>query len=148
MVPEQDRRGAGFTLIEVIAVLLLTVVLAAVAVPRLMDSGVAVAAEAEVLRAHLRFAQSLAVSANTAGWSVLVAGQSYQLQRNGAASPIHFPGESSATHVLAGGVNVTGGTGALVFDAQGAPAATHVITLSDGTRTETVSVTGFTGLIP
>jgi len=148
MVTEQNRSGAGFSMIEVIAVLLLTGALAVVAVPRLMDSSVAVAAEAEVMRAHLRFAQSLAVAANTADWSVLIAGQSYQLQRNGAASPIHFPGESSATHVLASGVTVTGGTGTLGFNALGAPAVTYVITLSNGTRTETVSVTGFTGLIP
>ncbi|MFU8780664.1 MAG: Tfp pilus assembly protein FimT/FimU [Kiritimatiellia bacterium] len=139
---------AGFTILEVVAVLLLMGVLASVAIPRVMDAGYAVTAEAEVLRANLRFAQSVALAANTAQWSIHFAGNTYTLQRNGATSSVRFPGQSSATHVLGNGVQVTGGTGTLVFNTFGAPALTYVITLSNAARTESVVVTGFTGLVP
>ena len=112
------------------------------------NASVAVVAEADMLRANLRYVQSLAASANAAQWSVQITVDSYELQRNGVTSLVRFPGQSSSTHMLANGVQVTGGTGSLVFNALGAPAATHVITLSDGVRTESVIVTGFTGLVP
>ena len=140
--------AAGFTILELVVVLLLMGFLSAVAIPRMRNTSVAVVAEADMLRANLRYAQSLAASANAAQWSVQFAVDSYALQRNGVTSLIRFPGQSSSTHMLANGVQVTGGTGTLIFNALGAPATTHVITLSDGTRTESVVVTGFTGLVP
>lgn len=144
----QQKSAAGFTMLEVVAVLLLMGILAVAIVPRTADSGVAVVAEAETLRANLRFAQSVAVAANAAQWSVQFTGNAYTLQRNGAASSVPFPGRSSATHVLANGVQISSGAGTLVFDELGAPASTHQITLSRGSRTESVVVTGLTGLIP
>lgn len=135
-------------LIEVVAVLLLMVVFSALAIPRVRNAHVAVVAEADMLRTNLRYAQSLAASANAAQWSLYITGDAYELQRNGAPSSIRFPGARSARHILANGVWVTEGSGSLVFDSLGAPAATHVITLSDGTRTESVIITRFTGLVP
>lgn len=142
------RQRIGFTLIEMIASLLLIGILAAVVVSRRVNLVAGPVSEADIMRSHLRFVQSLAIANNTSAWTVLVGGQSYQLRRNGQPASIILPGESSATHVLPAGVQVTGGTGTLAFNSLGAPASTVTITLSDGERTETVTVTGFTGLIP
>jgi len=139
---------SGFTLIEVILVLLVLGVLAAVVIPRVGNLGDDVRAEAERLRANLRYAQSLAMTGNTADWSVLISPQSYQLQRNGQPAPVNWPGGNAPLRVLAGGVTITGGAGVLAFDHLGAPPATVSIVLSDGARTATVTVLGFTGLVP
>lgn len=139
---------AGFSLIELVVVLLLAGVLAAVIVPRVANFGAGPAAEADRLRANLRFAQALALANNTADWSVLIGGQFYQLQRNGQPAPVNFPGENGPVRTLAAGVQVTSGAGLLSLDQMGAPAGTTTITLSDGTRTQTVTMLGFTGLVP
>ncbi len=118
---ERKRESAGFTLVELIAVLLVLSVLALVAIPRMV---------------------------NTGEWSVQISGQSYTLLRNGSVAPVPFPGINSAVRNLPAGVNVTGGAGTLAFDDMGAPSSTHVITISDGDVTDTITVTGFTGFIP
>ncbi|MDH3392675.1 MAG: type II secretion system GspH family protein, partial [Desulfobulbaceae bacterium] len=48
----------GFTTIEVIAALLLIAVLTAVVVSRIVDTSAELAAESEIVKAHLRFVQS------------------------------------------------------------------------------------------
>lgn len=128
--------------------MLLIGVLAAVVVPRLTMTVPQAIAEAGMLRANLRFAQAHAMANNTGEWSVQIGANSYQLLRNGAPSPVHFPGEDGPVRNLAGGVTVTSGVGTLELNDMGAPVTTYIITLSDGTRTETVTVTGFTGLVP
>ena len=138
----------GFTLLEVIVVLLLVAVLGAVVVPRIGTIGAGVRAEAELLRANLRFVQALAITGNTATWSVQVEPGAYRVLRNGNPAPTTLPDEAGPARVLPPAVRIVSGTGAIVFDAHGAPASTVSIVLSDGQRNETVTVIGFTGLIP
>jgi prepilin-type N-terminal cleavage/methylation domain-containing protein len=145
--PIPPNRASGFTLLELVIVLMLLSLLTFSVVVN-SETNASVAAEADMLRAHLRFAQSLAIANNTADWSVLFEGQSYTLRRDGATSPVPWPGENGATHVLPNDVNLIGGVGELIFDVWGAPAADYTITLSDGTRQEQVVVLGLTGLIP
>ncbi|MGD9780877.1 MAG: Tfp pilus assembly protein FimT/FimU [Kiritimatiellia bacterium] len=139
----------GFSLIEVIAVLAVLGVLA-VSIVAGMDVHASVAVEADILRSHLGYAQSLAMANNTADWRVSFGGGSYTLQRNGgsawADASIPWPNESAATHVLPDGVSIASG-GMVEFDNWGAPANTFVLTLSDGTQQQQVSITGFTGLV-
>jgi len=148
MSSRKHKETAGFTLIEVIAALLLLSVVAALVVPRMLETSAGVIAEADRMRANLRYAQSLAMAANTADWAVRIDSGSYQLLRNGEPSPIGWADGSGSVRVMSSGVQVSGGTGTLALDTMGAPSSTYTIQLTDGARLETVTVTGFTGLIP
>ena len=149
MSQKRHRRDeTAFTIIEVIAALLLVGTLSALLIPRMVSTGAGLLAEAELMRANLRYAQTLAMTGNTAIWSVQIDAQAYQLLRNGEPSPMGFPIGAGTVRHMNPGVQVASGTGTLVFDTMGAPASTHTITLSDGNRVQTVIITGFTGLIP
>jgi len=139
------KKNQGFTLLEIIMVLILVSILTAVAVSRLGTADQDRRAETERLKLSLRFAQYLAMTNNTATWAVSLASGSYSLLKNGAAAPINFPGTSSATHNLGGGVTITAGTGTVTFDEWGsAGTANTVITLSGA---ETITITRNTGFI-
>ena len=148
---QSQKRSAreGFTLLEIAVVLVvLGVVVGTAMVAGLDTTSASVVAEADILRAHLGFVQSLAMANNTADWSILFSSGFYSLRRDGLASPVNFPGESSTTHPLMAGVNIVGGLGTLDFDQWGAPAATYTVAFSDGSHQEQVSITGGTGLVP
>lgn len=140
--------SGGFTLLEAIAVLVLIVVLTAAVWMRATHTGAAVAAEAAILRGHLRFVQAMAMANNTVVWSVQIGGTSYTMQRDGAPSPLHLPDESSATRQLASGVTIAGGGGVLTFNEWGVPDQGRVVVLSDGVSQQTVAILGGTGFIP
>ncbi len=142
-----DMNRHGFSLIEVVVVLVVMGILTVFFVSG-MDVHASVAVEADILRAHLGYAQSLAMANNIADWSVAFGGSSYVLMRDGSPSPVSWPNGSSATYVLPAGVTIASGFGSIDFDEWGAPAADHVVVLSDGTRQRQVSITGFTGLVP
>ena len=138
----------GFTGIEVIAVLVVLGIFAVILVAGL-DVHASVAVEADILRSHLGYAQSLAMANNTAGWSVSFGGNAYTLVCTPTPANLPtWPNESSATHALPAGVAIVSGSGVVAFDEWGAPAATHVLVLSDGVQQQSVSITGFTGLVP
>ena len=132
---------------EVIAVMII-IGIVAVAVNSGMHTGASVVAEAEILSAHLGYAQTMAFVNNTASWGMEFGVSQYSFRRNGQLAPIHLPGESSATHSFAPGVRLVQGVGTVTFDQYGAPTSTYVVVLSDGTRQEQCIITGFTGLIP
>ena len=138
----------GFTGIEMIAVLVVLGIFAVVLAAGL-DVHASVAVEADILRSHLGYAQSLAMANNTADWSVSFGGNAYTLVCT--PTPDHlppWPNESSSTHALPAGVTLVSGAGVVAFDEWGAPAATHTLVLSDGTQQQPVTITGFTGLVP
>ena len=147
---ENPASRQGFTLMEVI-VALRVLALMAVIFGAGMDVHASVAVEADVLRSHLGYAQSLALANNVAAWRISFAADRYALERNAgagwAAATNHWPGENSSVYVLPGGVALTP-AGAVEINEWGAPAATHVFTLSDGTEMRQVSIVGFTGLVP
>ena len=141
---------SGFTFLEVIVALALLAILA-VFIGAGMDVPASVAAEADILRSHLGYAQALAMANNVAAWRISFTADRYALERNAgagwAAATNHWPGENSSVYVLPGGVALTP-AGAVEINEWGAPAATHVFTLSDGTEMRQVSIVGFTGLVP
>lgn len=148
------QRGSprgGFTIIEVIVALVVVGLLVAGFMAAGMDTtGASVVGAADTLRAHLGFAQSLAMANNVADWSVVFVSGSYALLRDNSPSPIPWPGETNVppyVHRLPLGVNVAAGVGAVVFDEFGAPAADYPIQLSNGAHSEGILITGFTGFV-
>ncbi len=139
-----DNRG--FTLIEVISVLVLLGILAAVMVNRSLDNSADVAGEVEVVKGHLRFAQMKAMNSDTT-WGISFAGSSYTLQKNGLTSAMPLPGQNSATYNLAKGT-VSSTTNPVVFNQWGTPGAAITVTVNIGTNSQSFTIAQNTGFIP
>ena len=102
-------------------------------------------AEAAIIRSHLRFAQSLAMSNNTDSWGISFTSNSYTLFQNGLPAAVNLPNDSSSTHNLPAGVSITSGVGTVLFDPWGSPGPD---TLNLTVNTEAISVHRHTGFIP
>lgn len=139
------RCSRGFTLIEVLAVLVVLVVVSAIVVSRGTDVDKEAYSQAAVLKAHLRFAQSLAMIHNTESWGVAFAGGSYTLLHNGQPAGIAWPNDPGATHNLPDGVTLTASSPSLFFDEWGSPGPSTVTVTLNG---ESITITRNTGFIP
>lgn len=147
----------GFTLIEVIAVLIIIGILGAVAVSRSTSTTVySPASEAEILKGHLRYTQYRALS-DSVSWGMSFSAGGYSLLKNKVATGSTLPNENSSSHTLAAGVTITTGAGSAIhFNEWGNPTdaadallvADKLIVLSDGTATQTLRVTQNTGFMP
>ena len=85
----------GFTLIEVVAVLVIISILAVVAVSRVGNTITTAenSADLETLKSHLRYAQIRAL--NTDGvWGIDFTGNTYHIYKKGDVTAYSFPGES------------------------------------------------------
>ena len=78
-----------------IAVLVVGLLVAGFMAAGLDTTGAGVVGAADTLRAHLGFAQSLAMANNVADWSVVFNSGSYALLRDSGPSPIPWPGETN-----------------------------------------------------
>ena len=143
----EKAAASGFTLVEVVAVLTVLAILAGTVAAALRVRP-SVSVEADMLRSRLGFAQALAMANNTAEWSVRFDNNAYRLLRDGADSPLPWPGTPSAAHGLPDGITIAAGAGLMALDEWGAPPATRDIRLTDGSRNATVRITEFTGLVP
>ncbi|MFO8090499.1 MAG: prepilin-type N-terminal cleavage/methylation domain-containing protein [Desulfatiglandaceae bacterium] len=155
-VQHKFRFNPGFTLIEVVVVLILVGVLAAVAVSRVTDTGAAERAAADSLKAHLRQAQGLSLNSDTV-WGVQASGGSYHLfyvnvdEDTNTTTVVtqRFPGEDADDIDFPSGVSATF---TVYFDGWGRPCSdqscdtpiTSAIT-AIGSR---VTITPETGYIP
>ena len=150
-IMKKTNNSLGFTLIEVIAVLVVLGIIAAVAFSRLTASGTELYTERDILKSNLRFVQFKALSNNdnaATTWGISFSGGSYTLQRNGATAAISFPSEGSAKHTLSGGVTLTA-QASVTYDFWGSPGAADIgITLTQGGETTSFTITGTTGFIP
>lgn len=128
------------------AVLAVGTVLVAFAIMRMQNTLGLLESEAATLRAHLRYAQAVAMANTDAPWTVVLSAGSYQLRRDGVAAAFAFPGETGPTHTFRGGVSITAGTGTLAFDDRGSPGANDYAIVLNGTHN--ITVTRVTGYIP
>lgn len=144
------RRTFQFTLLEMAAVFVVIGILAALSLRFISGANDQILPkETATLRSHLRFAQARAMAGTETSWSINIESDRYTLCQNGSPSSVFLPGDSSSVHNLDVPVQVTGGTGSVVFDSWGSPGTTDtVITLTDGERTETITITAMTGFIP
>jgi MSHA pilin protein MshC len=157
-----DQRG--FTMIEMVAVLIIMAIFATVVATRFAFMDTDTSTEAEILKSSLRFAQikalNNAVDNNTWGIHFTSGGSSYSLvyTENGTTtSPVNLPGEcgsnplvciSTPTHTLPRGMTINGSS--VNFNRWGSPGPSDVaiVLQKAGLGSAQVTVTKNTGHIP
>ena len=150
--PRQD----GFTLVEVLAVMVIISILAAFAVSRInFDTNLR--AEVDKMKSQLRYVQQIALCGNnTYTWRITVNANSYTFTRcdvNGAnCVSMPLPGATGAANNTVGlpaSITATAGIGAINFDQWGSPGSNSIdIRLTDGSTNRGITVTKNTGFIP
>lgn len=161
-----NTKNAGFTIIEIVAVLIVMSVIAAFAIGRGRVSSADLKVQTEVLKSRLRHAQARAMN-DTAPWGLQTdnSGGTYWLFRYdpAAATPLRkitLPGEQADTvNIAADSITMTPGT--YSFNERGVPyytsysatppgtelTANRDIVLSKGSESHTISITRNTGFI-
>ena len=147
MMKKQNVKGRlgnrrGFTLIEIIAVLIILLIISAVVLSKGFDRSIDVYAAASVLKNHIRFAQASAMKFNEP-WSVNATGANFAVRKNDtdlSKTPVILPGEGEASVNLSVKYKVNM-TMTLYFDGKGRPYAHPFTATSDLTVLLPVSVT-------
>jgi len=158
------KSNSGFTIIEIITVLIVMGIITAFAVGRVADNKPELIAQKEVLKVHLRYAQSRAMNStldygiqsdNTGG------GTYWLFSYNGTTSVIvNFPGEQSNNIDLSAlGLSMDNDI-IVCFNSKGVPYTDYdtnnpgnlqsedrTLTLSSGSDSETIIITKNTGFI-
>jgi prepilin-type N-terminal cleavage/methylation domain-containing protein len=144
------KHDGGFTLLEVIAVLVVIGIIVAVAISRISFSGNELYVERDLLKTNLRYVQLRALTNNSdtnTTWGISFSGSSYTLFTNGTATNVYFPADQSVTHTMQGGVTVTA-PASVTYDYWGSPVGSNTaVTLGQSGKTESFTITGNTGHI-
>lgn len=145
----------GFTLIELVVVLVLLGIVAAMVGVRLSASTSNLGAVADQLASDIRYAQSLAQT-RAQRHCVNLAANGYTVTNNNCVTAVNLPASANPV-TLAPGVTLATTNALLSFNTLGQPftdaaataplAAPAVITLSAGGQSQTVRVTPVTGRV-
>ena len=145
MITERLKNNSGFTLIETISVLLIIAIISAVLLTRTtMTNEATLRAEIDTLKAHLRYAQTLAMNdVPPIQWGIEVKESSYKLVKNPNDDNTSFslPNESSQKHDFP---SITATPATVWFDDWGSPSGDLSLTLGG----KTITITPNTGFIP
>ncbi len=176
-MPKILNRNSGFSLLEIVAVMLVIGIISAVVVVSMMNKSPSLAGYTALLKTHLRYAQTLAMNSDTGNiWGIrfdLGSNRYWLFQcadplscNSSAANSQVLPAEEadSSKRILLGNVglgitSITAGA-AVAFDNNGIPqqgttaftplTTNYTITLADNetAETRTVTITQQTGFIP
>ena len=146
-------RTHGFTFLELVAVLLVIGVLAAMALPRVVTQSINLSAIAAKLASDIRYTQSLSMSQGQRYRINFLSTTTYQITDIiGVGTPIAHPITGTAVisvapATLSGYTNITFDSQGVPYDAAGALAANVVITLAAGSDTRTLTLSPATGRV-
>ena len=151
------KNNHGFTWIELIVVMVIMGIISAVVAGSLMSSDTELAAQTEVIKTHLRYAQSRSMNSNLV-WYIQFSATTYALYRNGDAAAKLLPGSESPTITLPGAMTVSYGASNIAsFDDWGKPctdtvaqtplSADRTLTISDASGSRAITITKNTGFI-
>jgi prepilin-type N-terminal cleavage/methylation domain-containing protein len=150
-------RADGFTLIELVAVMVILATLGAVALPRFAHNDATVPAQADQLGRAIRHAQAMAMSQGQAFTVDIQSFTSYAITDGITATPVRDPAGEEQSYTLINAVTLAGND--VKFDSLGRPlngaalastAQSWTLTGTGGT-TASVSlqpVTGFVSVTP
>lgn len=165
----KDTRPSGFTLIEVIAVLLVLGVLAAVVISRMTSTAdTDLKGAAEALKSHIRYAQMRAMNADAsdptvcnASFGIAISGNTYFMFRDCATAnnnKVALPGAEGDTIGFSNTSLADNGVPTVTFDERGRPctdlngnqlaAADIIWGMSKPGASETITITKNTGFVP
>lgn len=147
----------GFTLIELILVLLIVSIISTYAAIKFPSGSINISAQADQIIADIRHTQSLAINRGQR-YRINFNGDRYWISNADGSTLYTHPASSSAVIFLNTGITSSSTHSFLVFDGQGKPytdaltpgtalAADAVITLTAGSETRTVRITPETGRI-
>lgn len=156
----------GFSLMEVVVVLIVLGILAIIVVTRLEPRNPHAVAEADALRSVLRYAQARAM-ADVYTWGVSFTASGYTLVTDNASQNPVLLGQGTPTHTLPDGVTCTWtlskDANVILFNWRGEPVVGHIatldatavpagspqtVTLTESGLPVTVTVTPYTGFVP
>jgi len=164
MMHGRIKYSDGFTFIELLTVMMIIAVISAIVFSRFMFGDTDLIAQTEVIKTHIRYAQSQAMNSDVV-WGIKCDGNSYWLFRNGDPDDkVRLPGETSDNIDLSEDKGLSSMESfALSFDDWGIPhtdaAATDgqelvsadseaQITVTAGEDTKIITITPSTGFLP
>jgi MSHA pilin protein MshC len=147
----------GFTWVELIVVMVVMGIISAVVASGFMTDDTDLVAQTDTIKGHLRYAQLRSINTDTV-WYLQFAAGSYELYKNGDATPKLLPGGDSPTITLPGGMNINyGASDVVAFNSWGKPCTDsagqvlqtpdRTLTITSGSASRLIVITENTGFI-
>lgn len=118
-MPTAYHNNKGFTMVEIVAVLIIVSILGAVTASRMLDTSAESASAREVVKAHIRYAQVLAMKSNTICGIDFKDNYYVIFKNNDITDNISLPGIDSTNFPISPSVGTA--TETIYFDLWGTP---------------------------